>query len=274
MSIKTVKRKILPVMMILALCIGMIGCGSSKQITDREDGSLRKVIAARRIVIGLDDAYPPMGFRDAKGELVGFDIDMAKEFCKRVGIEPVFKPIVWEDKERSLNSGEIDCIWNGMSVTPERAEAMNLSESYVKNELIFVVSGDSDVKASRDLKGKRLGVQGGSSTEDAIRKDSLHRDVHVSVYNSIPTLLGELKSGRVDAVLIDSIVAYFCIFNSGETYYVLPDSLAEEECAIGFRKGDKALRDKVQSVISEMKADGTLAKISEKWFGTDITIVK
>ncbi len=273
MSIQTGMKRMLPVILALLLCFSATGCGKSDQAASKDD-SLAKVIASRQLVIGLDDAYPPMGFRDDNGRIVGFDIDMANEACHRIGVEPVFRPINWEEKEKELNSGAIDCIWSGMSVTPERAEAMNLSESYVQNELIFVVYEDSDVKAYRDLPGKRIGFQAGSSTEDALRNDPLGQTATILSYDSIPELLAELKSGRLDAILIDSIVAYYCIFNGKDTYYVLPDSLLEEECAIGFRKGDILLRDKLQSVISDMKADGTLGAISDKWFGSDITIVK
>ncbi|MCR5800567.1 MAG: amino acid ABC transporter substrate-binding protein [Lachnospiraceae bacterium] len=251
------------------------GCGSDSSAKDTDqDESLQKVLDSGQLVIGLDEEYPPMGFRDDSGEIVGFDIDVAKEVCNRLGIQLVTKPIDWSEKENELNSGNIDCIWNGMSVTPERAQAMNLSDPYMKNELIFVVSGNSNIESMTDLKGCRIGMQAGSTTLDALAETSLGTEITIVEGDNNIELYQMLNSGSLDAVLVDSIVSYWYISNSDETFYVLPESLREETFAVGFRKEDNALRDRVQELISEMKTDGTLRGISEKWFGSDITIVK
>ena len=238
------------------------------------DASLQKVLDAGQLILGLDANYPPMGFTDESGELVGFDLDVAEEVCNRLGITLVKQPIDWDLKEDELNSGAIDCIWNGMSVTAERAKSMTLSDPYIKNTLIFVVTEESDAKGFRDLKGKTVGVQSGSSAEDALKESGIAGDISIAEYNDNMELVADLTQGKVDAVLIDSIAAYYFIFQSDERFYVLSDSISEEECAIGFRKGDYALRDKIQAIISEMKDDGSLGEISKKWFGTDITTVR
>jgi len=251
------------------------GCGSDPSAkTPDEDGSLQKVLDSGQLVIGLDEEYPPMGFRDDSGEIVGFDVDVAKEVCNRLGIQLVTKPIDWGEKENELNSGNIDCIWNGMSVTPERAQAMNLSDPYMKNELIFVVADSSSIESMTDLKGCRIGVQTGSTTLDALAESSLDTEITIIEGSNNIELYQMLSSGSLDAILVDSIVSYWYISNSDETFYVLPESLGEETFAVGFRKEDTALCDRVQELISEMKTDGTLRDISEKWFGSDITIVK
>ncbi len=265
-------------MLAMLLCISAVlfllaGCGG-KTDAPQSDTSLQKVLDARQFVLGLDVGFPPMGFADEAGEITGFDIDVAQEVCSRLGVTLVKRGIDWDAKEERLNDGTIDCIWNGLSVTPERSKTMNFSEPYMKNELIFVVSAGSDAKGMQNLAGKTVGVQSGATALDALEASNLASKVSVVSFEDNLTLLRQLEQGGVDAALMDSVVAYYYIFSSDKQFFVLPSSLGEEKYAIGFRKGDQKLRDKVQAIISDMKADGTLGKISKKWFGSDITIVK
>ena len=267
-------KRILAGLMLSAMLISAVGCFGTGSGSAQSDGSLKKVLDAGRLVMGLDAEYPPMGFIDESGEIVGFDVDLAREVCGRLGIELVLKSIVWDEKENLLNSGEIDCIWSAMSVTPARSEAMNLSEPYLKNDLIFVVMGGSDIARLNDIKGRRVGVQAGSTTEEEITASKYYSSITVVTYDSNIELLEDLHTGNVDVALVDSLTAYFFISTRTEAYFVLPDYLSEEKCAIGFRRNDCALRDRIQEILSEMKTDGTLAELSVKWFGSDITIVK
>ncbi len=255
-----------------ALCL-LAGCGG-KTDAPQSDNSLQKVLDTKQFVLGLDVGFPPMGFADETGEITGFDIDVAQEVCNRLGVSLVKKGIDWNTKEDKLNDGTIDCIWNGLSVTPERSRTMNFSEPYMKNELIFVVAADSGAKGMYDLAGKKVGVQSGSTAADALKASDIASKVSVASFEDNLTLLRQLEQGVVDAALMDSVVAYYYIFSSDKQFFILSSSLGEEKYAIGFRKGDQKLRDRVQSIISDMKADGTLGKISKKWFGSDITIVK
>ena len=266
-------KQLLAALAAAAILLAAAGCGSSESAAQGDD-SLKKVLQAGQLVLGLDTEFPPMGFIDETGEIVGFDIDVAREVCSRLGVTLVPKGIDWDHKEEELNSGAIDCIWNGMSVTPERAAAMNLSEPYMNNEQIFVVLGDSDVKEMQDLIGRRVGVQVGSTSQEALEASALYADVVVVASETHQENVRKLKEGEVDAILVDSVAAFYSVFSSDQLYYILPESLGQEEYAIGFRKGDQALRDRVQEIIGDMKADGTLGQISKKWFGSDITIVK
>ena len=144
----------------------------------------------------------------------------------------------------------------------------------MKNELIIVVLGSSDIEVLRDLAGRKVGVQSGSTAQDVLETSDKVSDISIVTFDDNMELLKKLEQEEVDAALVDSVVAYHFIFSSDRKYYVLPDSLGEEEYAIGFRKGDQALRDRVQEILSEMKADGTLGVISKKWFGSDITTVR
>ena len=268
---KKIRFKVLLATLALLLAAGVCGCAGSGS---SRDDSLDKIMEAGEFVIGLDVHYPPMGFTDENGEIVGFDIDLAQAVCDRLGVKLVKQGIDWDRKEEELNAGRIDCVWNGMSVTPARAEAMNLSEPYLKNELVLIVPGSSEIKDIGGLAGKTVGAQSGSSTEDVLRASDLYPSITVRTYPDVPTLLERMNQNEVDAALVDSVFAYYYFLSSSERYYTLSDSLSEEKLAIGFRKEDQKLRDKVQEIIGDLKADGTLEKISMKWFGNDITIVK
>ncbi len=238
------------------------------------DDSLQKVMDAKKLVLGLDASFPPMGFTNEANEIVGFDIDVAQAVCDKMGITLVKQPIVWDNKEEDLNVGKIDCVWNGMSINESRQKAMNLSEPYMNNEMIFVVPGNSTVKTMDDLKGKTVGVQSGSSAEEILVAADLYKDITVTALEDNVTLLNQMELGFSDAVFLDSIVANYFITENSKDYVILPDNLEAEEYAIGFRKNDQALRDEVQKILSELKAEGKLAEISTKWFGRDVTTVK
>lgn len=254
------KRFVLISMLVLATITSFIGCAKKGD----------------PFVLGLDDSFPPMGFRDENNEIVGFDIDVAREVCKRLSRELVCQPIDWAAKEQELNTGNIDCIWNGFTITPERLDALTFSDPYLCNSQVVVVNAASSTKTLKDLTGKKCGVQAGSSAEDAINnaddfKDSL---AEVVPFKDNLTALMDLEVGGVDAVVMDLLVANDNINRSGKDFRILEEALAPEEYGIGFRKADVELRDQVQEKLSEMKADGSLAKIAEKWFGADITIVE
>lgn len=238
------------------------------------DQSLQKVLDSGKFVLGLDATFKPMGYTNENDEIVGFDIDVAEEVCARMGVELVKEGINWDTKEQDLNAGRIDCIWNGMSVSPSRAEEMNLSETYMSNAMVFVVPANSDVTAMEQLSDKIIGVQNGSTAEEILMASDIASTITEQPMATNIEALQQMELGIVDAVFLDSVVANYEIASSGKDYQILPDGLEEEEYAIGFRKNDQALRDEVQKILSEMKADGKLGEISTEWFGSDITTVK
>ncbi len=262
-------------LLLVAFTLLSLSAGGTKE-DSAVDNSLSKVLEKGQFVLGLDDSFPPMGYRDEDGEIVGFDIDTAEEVCKRLGVELVCQPIDWAAKEQELQTGNIDCIWNGFTITEERLEAMTFSEPYVDNAQVAVVRIDSGYETLADLEGKTIGVQAGSSAEDAIDDTEGFRESikEVVEFKDNLTALMDLEIGGVDAVIMDLLVANDNIARSGKGIFkVLDEGLANEEYGIGFRKGDTALRDAVQNALNEMAADGTLAGIAVKWFGADITVV-
>ena len=231
--------------------------------------------SSNEFVLGLDDSFPPMGFRDDNNEIVGYDIDLAKEVAKRLGLKFRAQPISWSAKEQEINTGKIDCIWNGLSITPERLEALAFTKPYLNNAQVVIVRADSGIKSLSDMSGKVLGVQAGSSAGDAVDevpsfKNSLKQIVDFS--DNIMAL-NDLEIGGLDGVAMDSVVAEYSLKITGKNFIILSESLAPEQYGIAFKKDNTELRDKVQKALEDMAADGTVAKISKKWFGSDISII-
>ncbi|MBO5607586.1 MAG: amino acid ABC transporter substrate-binding protein [Treponema sp.] len=239
------------------------------------DNSLEDLKSRGKFVLGLDDSFPPLGFRDENNEIVGYDIDMAAEVAKRMGVPLVLQPIDWAAKEQELATGKIDCIWNGFTMTKERREAMACTFAYLDNAQVAVVRNESGVKNLSDLKNKNVGVQSGSSAWEAITADSDFMNSLGSVveFEENLTALNDLGIGNIDAVVMDRVVAEYTIKHSGQPYRVLKEGLANEEYGIAFRKQDIKLRDEVERILLEMQNDGTVKSISEKWFGEDLSVI-
>ncbi len=246
----------------------LFGCNDQKSETKAAaDESFNKVKAAGVFVLGLDDSFPPMGFRDKDNNIVGFDIDLATEVCARLGLKLKTQPISWDAKEQELNTGKIDCIWNGMSVDPERAMAMNLSEPYLQNRMIFTVK-DKSLSTLAALKGKKIAVQNGSTAQKLLDASEAGKAAKEIVpFDDNQTALMDLEKGGVSAVFLDEIVAKYWIVKNAKPYIILEEGLSDEVYAVGFRKKDQALRDSVNNVLAEMKKDGKFDEISAKWFG-------
>lgn len=227
-------------------------------------------------IVGFDQDFPPMGFVGDDGEYTGFDLELAKEVAGRLGLEFVAQPIAWDAKDMELNSGTIDCIWNGFTMNG-REDDYTWSEPYMDNSQVFVVAADSGISSFADLAGKIVEVQADSSAEAAL-KDNTELTGSFGTLQTTPdynTAFMDLEMGAVDAIAMDVIVAGYQIEQRGDDgkYVILDETLASEEYGIGFKKGNEELRDKVQTTLEEMAADGTLKEISDKWFGRDVTTV-
>ncbi len=284
-------KKLLSILLAAAMAVSFAACGNTATSTSAAQStantqsapaeSWNNVEKAGKLVLGLDNSFPPMGFVDPKtGELVGFDIDVAREACKRLKIELQTQPIDWENKTAELNNGNIDCLWNGFSKTAERDKEFNLSIPYMKNEQIILIKTDAPYKSLADLGGKTIGVQSDSSAEAALNSNDAFKKTLKSVVqiDNYSKAVLELQNGTIDAIAIDEVVARYYLTNNPNAYKVLQDggkdaSLATEDYVIGFRKADNALKVKIEGVLKEMAADGTLTTISKKWFDKDVNTV-
>lgn len=251
-------RKILgAILMMMVAALLLTGCGSQ---------------TPKKVIVGLDDNFPPMGFRDEQNNLVGFDIDLAKEAFKRMGVEVEFKPIDWNSKEAELKGKRVDVLWNGLTITEKRKENIGFSSAYLENRQIIIVNNGSAIKTKADLAGKVIGIQDGSSSIEAVEKEEavMKSFKELKKFPDNVAALLDLKTGRLDAVVVDEVVGRYYIAKKPGEYTVLADNFGSEEYGVGLRKDDKALLEKLQKTLDEMKKDGTSAKISAKWFGADI----
>jgi len=267
-----------------AMMLFAVGCGSSSSSSDSksatssstggDDNSLKKVQDAGKLVLGLDATFKPMGYTDENDKIVGFDIDLAEEVCKRMGVKLETYNVNWDTKEQDLNAGTIDCIWNGLSVSDERKKQMLMSEPYMNNSMVFMVNKDSGVKSKDDLKGKKIAVQNGSTAQEILKDSDIGKESTMTELATNVEAIQQLDLKMVDAVFLDSVVANYEITSTGKDYEVLADGLSEEQYAVGFKLGANELCKKVEDTLKEMKKDGKIEEISKKWFGSDVTTIK
>lgn len=256
------RRGILLLVIMAMVAILMVGCSNDAPV---DGGDLKP------IVMGLDDTFAPMGFRDEKGELVGFDIDLATEVANRSGWDISFQPIDWSMKETELNAGNIDLIWNGYSITEERKAKVNFSDPYLANAQIVITLPDSDIIKLSDLEGKVVATQAESSSLDAARAQAglieSFKDGKIIEYATFNEVFNDLESGRSDAIIVDEVLARYYMSNKGaEAYKVLDEDLGPEEFGIGARKDDEELLKEINDALAAIKDDGKYDEIYGKWF--------
>lgn len=226
----------------------------------------------RTFTVGFDAEYPPYGYKDESGEYTGFDLELAQEVCDRNSWTLVKQPIDWDSKDMELNTGAIDCIWNGFTMTG-REDDYTFSVPYVDNSIVFVVMNDSDIKTKEDLTGKVVVTQADSSALTALTSEEDNDEnlalaasfadlQQVADYN---TAFMNLESGAVDAIAVDIGVAQYQLTSRGDTFRMLEEPLSSEQYGIGFKKGNEELKDEVQNTLFEMYKDGTFDEIAAKY---------
>lgn len=268
---KKMKKLFAACLAIAMMCTIFTACGDAGN-KDAASGTGDES-SRTKLVVGFDAEYPPYGYMDENGEYVGFDLDLAAEVCKRNGWELVKTPIDWDGKDMELNSGSIDCIWNGFTMNG-REEDYTFSDPYVDNSQVIIVKTDSGITDLAGLSGKTVLVQADSAALAALQGDDL-KDVtstfaeltQVADYNSA---LMTLESGAADAVALDAVVANYYIQDKADTFSILSQELSKEQYAIGFKKGNTSLKDAVQKTLYEMVSDGTFKTIAEKWDQQDV----
>ena len=258
-------KKYLAMLLTMVMSVSVLaGCGSS------ETAEAPATDAAERttFTVGFDAEYPPYGYRTEDGGYAGFDLDLAAEVCARQGWELVKQPIDWNAKDMELNSGAIDCIWNGFTMNG-REDSYLFSEPYVDNSIVYVVKADSDIQTEADLAGKYVITQAGSSALAALQ-DEAKADVvatfaaldEIADYN---TAFMNLEAGTNDAIAVDIGVAQYQLATKADKFRMLEEPLSTEQYAIGFRMDDTELRDTVQATLDEMVADGTFMEIASNY---------
>ena len=282
------KKRFVSAALAAVMALSMTACGSSNSAaettaadTEAAESQAEETTAEEAkttdggtLIVGFDQDFPPMGFVGDDGEYTGFDLELAQEVAKRLDLEYKAQPIAWDSKDMELESGNIDCIWNGFTMTG-REDDYTWTEPYMANQQVFVVANDSDINSQADLAGKIVEVQADSSAEAALKEApeltaTFKELLTTADYN---TAFMDLEQGAVDTIAMDVIVAGYQIQQRNADFKILDDSLSEEEYGVGFKKGNTELRDKVQSTLEEMAEDGTLQEVSEKWFSKDVTTI-
>lgn len=291
-------KKLLALLMAAGMMLSVAACGSdaassaasaAKSEAPTETASVEETTAApaenndassaetatgegRTFTVGFDAEYPPYGYKDESGEYTGFDLELAQEVCDRNGWTLVKQPIDWDSKDMELNTGAIDCIWNGFTMTG-REDDYTFSVPYVDNSIVFVVMNDSDIKSKEDLAGKVVVTQADSSALTALTSEEDNDEnlalaasfadlQQVADYN---TAFMNLESGAVDAIAVDIGVAQYQLASRGDTFRKLDEPLSTEQYGIGFKKGNEELKDQVQDTLFEMYKDGTFDEIAAKY---------
>lgn len=284
------KKKTWMLAALAVIALLFTGCSVQKQSSDsktKESTASSKIAPkntwetaqkSKTITIGLDDTFVPMGFRDKSGEIVGYDIDLAKAVFAEYGITPKFQPIDWSMKETELKNGTIDLIWNGYSKTPAREKDVLFSNDYMKNKQVVVTLKDKNINNDQEMKDKIIGAQNGSSGYDAFNNQpkklkDLVKDKDAVLYDTFDEAFLDLKAGRIDGLLIDRVYANYYLSHEDDLskYTIFDSGFKSEDFAVGMRKQDKELDTKINDAFKKLKEDGKMKEISQKWFGEDVT---
>lgn len=273
MSISKLVKEIAAIGVVAVMGISIIGCGSSDKVTSNSKNYMDK----KELVVGLDDTFVPMGFKDESGQLEGFDVELAKAVGEKLNKEIKFQPIDWSMKETELNGGNIDLIWNGYSINDERKEKVQFSNPYLNNTQIIVTLANSNINSKSDLKDKKVGAQNESTAVDAVEAEKDIMDTFAGgkliTFEDNNQALMDLEAGRLDAIVVDEIMARYYIKERGEDKYkILSDNFGNEQYGVGMRKGDTEFTEVFNSALNQVIADGTAEEISKKWFGEDIVL--
>lgn len=270
------KKRIIGLVISFSFAVLLSGCSGQ----DSKAGAVHTEKAgiaedeADTFTVGFDQDFPPMGFVGDDGAYTGFDLELAKEVADRLQKKFVPQPIAWDSKDMELEAGNIDCIWNGFTMTG-RENGYTWSKPYMENTQVFVVDGNSGIQSVADLKGKVIEVQADSSAEAALKEKPELTKIF-GTYQTTPdynTAFMDLDMGAVDAIAMDVIVAAYQIEQRASDFVILKEPISSEEYAVGFKTGNIKLRDQVQAQLDAMAKDGTMKRISEKWFGRDVTIM-
>lgn len=257
----------------------LVACASSQTSKDTSSDLWTSYESSKSITIGFDNTFVPMGFEDSSGDYVGFDIDLANAVFDQYGISVTWQPINWDLKETELANGNIDLIWNGYSMTEERAQKVLFSDAYMSSTDVLVTKKSSGITDFAGMADKVLGTQSGSSSYDnfvnnpSILKDIV-KDQDATQYETYTQALIDLENGRIDGLLIDKVYASYYLEQAGKLsdYNLITSELtsSQDDFAVGARKADTTLISKINEAFTSLYQSGKFQEISDKWFGQDV----
>ena len=271
-------KKVKTIWLLMLLVVPMFLLGGCESVTTRANtqDTWSRIERRKKVIIGLDDSFVPMGFRQKNGKLVGYDVDLAKAVFKQYGIKADFQTIDWSMKETELKNGTIDLLWNGYSINPARQKKVAFSRPYLKNQQVLVTKRSSHIDNLSGMAGKTLGVQNGSTGQSVLDarpkllKDKLKNKSAV-LYDTFPDAFIDLNANRIQGILMDQVYADYYVNhqkNKGDYRVYSTKELPAEYFGVGMRKGDKTLHKKINQGLGHLQKDGELQRLNEKWFGS------
>ena len=277
MKMNLLIKKLTIFAVVAAIGTGLVACSGNTGAKKEDTKAAASTLDKEELVLGFDDTFVPMGFKDESGKVVGFDIDLAEALAKKLNKKVKFQPINWSMKETELKNGNIDLIWNGYSISDERKEKVEFSKPYLNNKQVIVTLANSAISAKADLAGKKVGAQNESTAVDAVEKDanllkSFDGGKLVTFKDNNQALM-DLEAKRLDAIVVDEILArYYMKARGQEKYKILAEDFGSEQYGVGIRKGDTKFVEAFNKALGEVIADKTAAEISKKWFEEDIVL--
>lgn len=261
------KKRVISVLLAATMAISLLSACGAKE----NDQPSEKESEATVFTVGFDAQYPPYGYKDENGEYTGFDLELAEAVCELEGWTLEKKPINWDSKDMELESGAVDCIWNGFTIDG-REDDYTWSVPYVDNSQVIITSNDSGINTLEDLKGKRVGVQAASAALELLQDPERQKPLADSFQDGAPkefpdynNAFVELQAGSIDAIAMDIGVAQYQLLSRGEGFKMLEDILSSEQYGIGFKKGNEELRDTINADLQKLLEDGTFEALAEKY---------
>lgn len=265
MAFSPIRRQLVMGMMAVALVAGV-----NVKSFAAED-LLAQVKSKGELRVGLEGTYPPFSFQDENGKLTGFEVEFAQELAKHLGVKADLKPTKWDGMLASLDSKRIDVVINQVTISDERKKKYDFSTPYTISgvQALTLKKNAGSITKLEDLSGKKVGVGLGSNYEQWLRDNV--KGVDIRTYDDDPTKYQDLRSGRVDAILVDRLAALDLVKKTGNTMAVAGPAFSRLEAGVALRKGNESLLKAIDGAIADMQKDGSLSKLSEKWFGADVT---
>ena len=232
---------------------------------------LNKIKERGTLLVGLEGTYPPFSFQDEKGKLTGFEVEFAEQLAQHMGVKASLKPTKWDGMLASLDAKRIDVVINQVTISDERKKKYDFSTPYTVSgiQALTMKANASTITKPADLAGKKVGVGLGTNYEQWLRENV--KGVDIRTYDDDPTKYQDLRSGRLNAILVDRLAALDLVKKTGDTMAVAGDAFSRQESGVAIRKGNEDLLKAVDQAIAEMQKDGSLSKLSQKWFGADVT---
>lgn len=250
--------------------VALTSCGTASIPTTWE-----QIEARGYVIVGLDDTFAPMGFRNAQNQLVGFDVDLAKLVFETLDIEVRFQPIEWAAKVLELDAGNIDMIWNGLTITEPRRLEMLFSDAYIANRQIVMTKSGLTINTIAELSGKKVGVQLGSASESIVKANAIYSNLaQLVTFDTFNLALTDLNTGTIDAVVLDEIYGRYVISQTPNTYRVMTETFGDETYGIGFRLGNTSIRDTVNDTLFDLIESGAALAIAQQWFAEDVFLAR